>query len=147
MNEKDQAPLTFWRYLLSSQSYWFWLIITLAIATTVIVLTVSEHSYPLVYTRYVLGSIFVLFLPGYTFIKTLFPAKELNTFERIALSMGLSLALVPVIVLLLDYTPWGIGINTVTLSLLASTIIFTMISSIREYQNKLEKQVLQSSTV
>ena len=139
MDKKDQTPLTFWSYLFSSHSYWFWFIIALAIVTTLIVMSVSEYSYPLVYTRYALGSIFVLFLPGYTFIKTLFPAKELDTFERIALSIGLSLALVPIIVLLLDYTPWGIRINTVTLSLLASTMIFTIVSIIREYQTKLEK--------
>ncbi len=139
MDKKDQKPLTFWSYLLSSHSYWFWFIIALAIATTLIVMSVSEYSYPLVYTRYALGSIFVLFLPGYTFIKALFPAKELDTFERIALSIGLSLALVPTIVLLLDYTPWGIRINTVTISLLASTMIFTIVSIIREYQTKLEK--------
>ena len=139
MDKKDQTPLTFWSYLFSSHSYWFWFIIALAIATTLIVMSVSEYTYPLIYTRYALGSIFVLFLPGYTFIKTLFPAKELDTFERIALSIGLSLALVPIIVLLLDYTPWGIRINTVTLSLLASTMIFTIVSIIREYQTKLEK--------
>jgi len=139
MDEKDQKPLTFWNYLLSSHSYWFWFINSLAIATALMVMSISEYSYPLVYTRYTLGSVFVLFLPGYTFIKALFPTKELDTFERIALSIGLSLALVPIILLLLNYTPWGIRINTVTLSLLTSTIIFATVSIIREYQIKLEK--------
>ena len=58
----------------------------------------------MVYARYLLGSLFVLFLPGYTFIKALFPAKQLDSIERTALSIGMSLALVPMIGLLLNYT-------------------------------------------
>lgn len=57
---------------------------------------VGTRVYPLVYARYVLGSIFVLWLPGYTPIKALFLTKEIDNIERIALSIGMSLALVPI---------------------------------------------------
>jgi uncharacterized membrane protein len=51
----------------------------------------------------------VLFFPGYVFITALFPEKkELDNLERLALSLGLSIAIVPLIGLLLNYTPWGI---------------------------------------
>ncbi|MGB4306303.1 MAG: DUF1616 domain-containing protein, partial [Methanosarcina flavescens] len=59
--------------------------------------------------RNVLGLPLVLFLPGYTLIAALFPAKsDLDGIERTALSFGLSIAVVPLIGLGLNYTPFGI---------------------------------------
>jgi len=126
-------PRTVERYLLTTQAAWFWVIIALAIATTTLVFTIPENAIPIVYARYVLGSIFVLWLPGYTFIKALFPAKELDKIERTALSIGMSLALVPIAGLLLNYTPWGIRLTPVTISLLALTIIFATAAVMREF--------------
>jgi hypothetical protein len=133
------TPSTLRSHLLSSHAYWYWVTIILAIATTTIVLTVSENAYPIVYARYTLGSIFVLFLPGYAFIKALFPTKELDNIERTALSIGMSLALVPITGLILNYTPWGIRTTPVTLSLLALTTVFATAAIIREHQTKLRK--------
>jgi uncharacterized membrane protein len=90
----------------------------------------------------VLGSIFVLWLPGYTFIKALFPTKvpiktsseSLDTIERVALSSGMSLALVPIVGLLLNYTPWGIRLTPIVLSLLSLTTIFATVAIIREHE-------------
>ena len=91
---------------------------------------------PYVYIRYVLGSIFVLLLPGYSLIKTLFPTREIDNIERTALSIGMSLALVPLVGLLLNYTPWGIRLTPVTLSLLALTTFLTITGLQREYTEK-----------
>ena len=128
-------------YLLSSQTYWFWITTALVIAAATSVFTIPEDAFPLVYSRYLLGSLFVLFLPGYSFIKALFPRKvpiptrseELDNIERIALSIGMSLALVPITGLLLNYTPWGIRVTPVTLSLLALTLAFAIAAVIREF--------------
>lgn len=60
----------------------------------------------------------VLFLPGYTLIAALFPKKnDLDGIERLALSFGLSIAVVPLIGLGLNYTPWGIRLTPVVISL------------------------------
>jgi uncharacterized membrane protein len=59
--------------------------------------------------RIAISLIFILFFPGYTLVAALFPKKgALDGMERIALSFGLSIALVPLIGLALNYTPWGI---------------------------------------
>jgi uncharacterized membrane protein len=59
--------------------------------------------------RVVLGLPFVLFFPGYTLIAALYPRRDdLDGIERLALSLGLSLAVVPLIGLVLNYLPWGI---------------------------------------
>ena len=131
-------PQSLKTYIRSSEAYWFWMTTSLAIATAITVFTVPENAYPLVYIRYVLGSIFVLWLPGFTLIKALFPSKkEMDTIELAALSIGLSLAIVPIVGLLLNYTPWGIRLTPITLSLLALTIAFATTALIREHQTKI----------
>jgi len=129
-------------YLKTEQTYWYWITIFIAITTTITVFIIPEELHSWVYIRYILGLIFVLWLPGYAFIKALFPKsatsktseKNLDTIERIALSMGMSLALVPIVGLLLNYTPWGIRLTPVVLSLLALTVAFATAALLREYQ-------------
>jgi len=130
------------KYLLTEKAIWYWTTIAVAIATVITVFVIPENAYPIVYIRYVLGSIFVLWLPGYTFIKALFPTKvpiktsseSLDTIERVALSSGMSLALVPIVGLLLNYTPWGIRLAPVTLSLLGLSVTFATVAIIREHE-------------
>jgi len=130
------SPPLIKNYILSTKANWYWTIIAVAIATVTLVFTVPENAYPLIYARYVLGSIFVLFLPGYSLIKALFPTRELDNIERLALSIGMSLALVPIAGLLLNYTPWGIRTTPVTLSLLALTTTLATAAVIREHEAK-----------
>lgn len=59
--------------------------------------------------RIVLGLAFVLLVPGYVLVAALFPSrKDLDWVERAALSVGLSIAVVPLLGLLLNFSPWGI---------------------------------------
>lgn len=140
-------PQNFSTYLKTS-AYWYWITVILSIATTLTVFIIPEDAYPLIYLRYVLGSIFVLWLPGYTFTKALFPtqvpiktsSENLDSVERIALSAGMSLALVPITGLFLNFTPWGIRTTPITLSLLVLTLICATIAVIREHNIKLIKQ-------
>lgn len=68
--------------------------------------------------RVILGLPFVLFFPGYTLIAALFPRfDDLDGIERVALSFGLSIAVVPLIGLALNYTPWGIRLYPILVSL------------------------------
>lgn len=75
---------------------------------------------------------FVLFFPGYVFITALFPnRKELDNLERLALSFGLSIAIVPLIGLGLNYTPWGIRLIPILVSLTIFNIAFSIIAIYR----------------
>ncbi len=129
-------------YLQTEHAYWYWTTLALVMATTVIVLVIPENAYPLAYLRHLLGTIFVLWFPGYSFTKALFPNgiptrksanKSLDPIERIALSTGMSLALVPIVGLILNYTPWGIRLTPLLLSLLALTTIFATASILRNH--------------
>jgi hypothetical protein len=129
-------------YLKTAQASWYWITLALTIATMGVVFTIPADSYPPAYIRQGLGIIFVLWLPGYSLTRILFPKqvlkstsdKDLDTTERVALSIGLSLALASVVVLLLNYTFWGITITTTVLSLSALTLVFATAGIIREYQ-------------
>ena len=128
-------------YVKTQQASWYWLTMAATLVTIVSVFTISENAYPLVIVRYILGAVFILWLPGYTFIKALFPEssspkatnKSLDTIERTALSMGMSLALVPMVGLVLNYTPWGIRLAPITISLTALTLTFAAAALLREY--------------
>jgi len=135
-----QNPTKLSTYLKTTEATWYWLTIILATATALTVFTIPENSYPLTYVRHILGAIFVLYLPGYSLIKALFSEKELDNIERTALSMGMSLALVPITGLILNYTPWGIRTTPITLSILTLTIIFATAAIIREHQTKKQNQ-------
>jgi uncharacterized membrane protein len=82
--------------------------------------------------RIVLGLPLVLFLPGYALIALLFPRKgDLDSIERIALSFGLSIAVVPLIGLALNYTPFGIRLSPVLFCLAVVTIALALGASLR----------------
>jgi hypothetical protein len=138
------VPPEFSVYLVTGQALWYWITVATAAVTVLTVFAIPEDFYPWVYIRYVLGTIFVLWLPGYTFIKALFPThlpiltsrEDLDTIERIALSVGMSLALVPIVGLLLNYTPWGIRLTPIVLSLLALTLVLATVALVREKQAK-----------
>jgi len=103
---------------------------TLALATLVFTLTPLAN----LPVRIPLGLVMVLFVPGYMLIAALFPKKEdLDGIERIALSFGLSIAIVPLIGLGLNYTPWGIRLTPVVISL----AIFTVTMAVAAYMRRM----------
>ncbi len=128
-----ESSFTLMEYTLSAKARWYWSVVALSVATVILVFTVPENAYPIVYARHLLGSIFVLCLPGFSLIKALFPTKKMDNVERIALSVGMSLTLVSIVGLLLNYTPWGIRVTSITLSLLALTATFSAAAIIREH--------------
>ncbi len=71
----------------------------------------------------VLAILVVLFVPGYVLVAALFPRNtEIDWIERIALSFGLSIAVVPLLGLLLNFTPWGIRFAPIVATILVFTV-------------------------
>jgi hypothetical protein len=145
LSRTREPPHGFGDYLKTSDALWYWIMLILTLAAVTVVFIIPEDAVSIVYIRYVLGTIFVLCLPGYAFIRALFPVqlpiktseKSLDTVERAALSIGLGIALVPLVGLLLNYTPWGIRLAPITLSLSAMTLAFSTVGIVREYQAKM----------
>jgi len=77
----------------------------------------------------------LLFFPGYLILSAVFPQKgTLKGIERIALSFGISIAVVSIIGLCLNYTPWGIGLYPAVISLFVFNIAMTTISLYRNWK-------------
>jgi len=81
--------------------------------------------------RTVLSIPMVLFIPGYVLIAALFPEKDdLAGIERLALSFGLSIAVVPLLGMVLNFTI-GIRLVTILITLCLYTVALLVIAAYR----------------
>jgi len=100
-----------------------------------ILLIIIITFFPSDVLRIILGLPFVLFFPGYTLIAALFPRRNaLDSIERVALSFGLSIAVVPLIGLILNYTPWGIKLEPILVSLTIFIVVTSLIAWYRRHR-------------
>ncbi|MBF4475779.1 DUF1616 domain-containing protein [Methanobacterium formicicum] len=104
----------------------------------VVALTILTAAFVLIkplnqtFIRTILGILLVLFIPGYSLIAALFPKwGDLDGIERAALSFGLSIAVTPLIGLALNYTPWGIRLDPILISLTMFTMAMCLIAFLR----------------
>jgi len=96
--------------------------------------------------RIILGLPFLLFIPGYLLSFALFPLRKTNTtidnVERLALSFALSLAIIPIIGLCLNYTPEGLKLQPILISLLVFIIAIGAIALYRWRLTPIKERVI-----
>ncbi len=93
--------------------------------------------------RLALGLVYVLFVPGYALQAALFPRRaDLDGIERLGLSTGLSVAIVPVLALALDHLPWGLRMWPIVLSLALSTLVFALVALVRRWMTPAEDRYM-----
>lgn len=138
-------PKTLVEYALRLEySLWFWTIIVL-VSLTLIIIYITSILPQLIALRYFLGTLYVLYLPGYVLVEALYPEeRDLKPLERLALSIGLSLAIVPLIGLILNYTPWGIRLGPVLVSLAIYTFGISIVALIRKYSIFKTTRIIQA---
>jgi len=119
------------------------------IATSLSIFIPGLNETPL---RVVFGLPFVLFIPGYAFIAALFPeageppsdsddtdedsvttnsSEGIDGIERVALSFGTSIAIVPLIGLILNFTPFGIRLVPIVVAVSGFTLVCIAIGTRR----------------
>jgi hypothetical protein len=126
-------PSGFIGYFASFYGLWFWELAGF-MALLAYSVFLMPQVYPFIYLRIVAGSVLVLYVPGYVLIEALYPkAAELERLERLGLSIGLSLALTPLVGLVLNYTPWGIRLEPVFASLILLTSALGLYAVYRKY--------------
>ena len=82
--------------------------------------------------RVILALPFVLFFPGYALVASLFPQKErFDGIERVALGIGCSLVVVPLIGLVVNVSPWGIRFEPFLFSLFGFILAMIVIATYR----------------
>lgn len=104
--------------------------------------------------RVLFGLPFALFLPGYAITAALFPAvaseetgevrvgqnllpqpqEGITILERGVFSVGLSITVVPLVGLVLNFSPWPIGFGTLLLSVGGLTIGTALVGAVRRWQ-------------
>ncbi len=121
-----------------------WLV-AIATGVTLLAVYVIPDVMPWSMVRVIAGGIFVLFIPGYALVQLLFPKKEMDIVERIALSIGLSLAVVPLVGLLLNYSPWGIRLDPIVASMSALSIVLALASVYRKFL--INKDIIEGNEI
>jgi len=122
---------------LMDENLWFYLVLG-SISATLASIYLLPSIYPFIIIRYLVGSIFVLFLPGFAVVQALYPVEgELNGLERLALSIGLSMAITPLVGLILNYTPWGIRLNPIVVALTVLTAFISLLGTYRRFNRAL----------
>jgi len=134
LKEPSRRTETAWNYLRTiTVSGWFWATMVLAFCA-ILSVTLPPDLFPISIVRWVLGSVLVLYLPGFTLVELLFPErKSLNSLERFALSIGLSLVVVMLIGLMLNFLPWGIRFAPIIASLSLFVLSFAVLAAVRKY--------------
>lgn len=88
-----------------------------------------------------IGLIFILFIPGYVATAALFPENDqIDGIERVALSFGLSIAIVPLIGLALNFTPFGIRLDPIMASISAFILAVSGIAWYRRTRLPLDER-------
>jgi hypothetical protein len=120
-------------FTFSPYSLWFWGALTAVILSMISIYFTSGAA---LYLRYIFGGLLILFLPGYSLVEFLFARKQdmEDNLTRAALSIGLSLAIVPLVGLVLNFTPFGIRLLPVALSLGGISIILLFLSLAKKYR-------------
>lgn len=135
---------SFWKYLASLSSAYFWLTVVVSLATLVAVYVAPDVA-PWSIVRIVAGASFMLFIPGYALIHLLFAAKAMDAIEQIALSIGLSLAVTPLIGLILNYSYWGISLDPMIISLSILSVALAFSGNYRRFSYRREIQASKTN--
>jgi len=84
----------------------------------------------------ILGLHFVLFFVGYVSISALFPRKEeLDSIERLAFSVGLSICITALTGLMLNYISFGIQVYSILFSLSSFILLVLIVAMYRRRTN------------
>ena len=106
--------------------------LVLAVLCSIALVAVDVAASPATPARVALGVPFVLVLPGYVLTAALFPHRtDLDFLERTALSVGLSAAIIPLLGLALNYSPWGIRPHPIVLSVMLFTLLVAAVAAVR----------------
>jgi uncharacterized membrane protein len=105
------------------------LLVSLALLLPVLVIL------PVPLIRLPLGLVVVLLAPGYALAEAVFAHKDdLDGVARLGLSFGLSVAILPILALVLSYLPWGIRLWPMTISLALWIFFVCGVAAFRRWQ-------------
>ncbi|MHA1649179.1 MAG: DUF1616 domain-containing protein [Candidatus Helarchaeota archaeon] len=90
--------------------------------------------------RLLIGLVFIIFLPGYALFTVIWPERKKDDFTWLGLSFGLSLAIVPILGLILNFTPSGLTLESILMSTAIFTLLFLCGAFVRRYYELTKKE-------
>ena len=82
--------------------------------------------------RVVLAVVVLLLLPGYCLLAALYPSdRSMQRAQRVVLSLVSSLAIVPLTMLALNFTPWGLGLGPDTVAVSLVILVLSAVAFVR----------------
>lgn len=134
INVYDQRAGSFLSFLRAwERNLWFYLSIVACFSAALTAYIIPPDS-SFVILRWVLGLFFVTFLPGFVAVQALLPTAQPSGLERLGLSVGVSLVLDMLLGLVLNFTPWGIRLIPILLSLSTVTICLATLALARQFK-------------
>ena len=118
-------------FLNRSEVKWYIIIMLFSIFSTASILIIGDDVETWIYFRQLVSIPFTFFFPGYVLVNNIYSVDELGSVERVALSVTLSLIIVPLIGLLSNYVGLGITKNTQTYLILSFILIMSVIGIYR----------------
>jgi uncharacterized membrane protein len=125
-------------YLKTKDAFWYWVIIGLTLLCAIAVFGFQAIGLKGL-IRFIPGALLVLGLPGYSLTRILFPKKFLRTgnltvddLTFVALAIVLSIVLTSIVGLVLNYTQWGVQLDSLVLSLSILTLFLATVALFQE---------------
>lgn len=82
--------------------------------------------------RILAGLVFLLLLPGFILLAACFPRRDdVETLERLGLSIAISITVTAVAAVALNYSPWGIQTETILVAIGCFSLVFLLIAIYR----------------
>jgi uncharacterized membrane protein len=123
---------------------WLEIVLAFTVITLLAVFLIPSDS-AIVVVRFVLGFVFIVFLPGYCLVNILFLGKNrLDAIESLVLSVALSFGLAGLIGLFLGLSPIGINFLSITVSLGVLVLALSIVAYIRKSSEALPVLQMQS---
>jgi uncharacterized membrane protein len=118
--------------IMASRRSQHFLLISIAAAALSALIMLGDGGAPTGLLRLLLGTLFVLVVPGYCLAAALFPRfDDLDPIERLGLSLGLSVAVTPLLALVLNALPGGLQLCSILLGEYALAAAGAAISLVR----------------
>lgn len=129
-------------YLKTRDAFWYWATVGLTFLCAIAVFGFQSLGLQGL-IRFAPGAVLVVGLPGYSLVRILFPGnftksgktQAIDILTSFALTVVLSIVLVSIVGLVLNYTQWGVQLNSLVLSLSFLTLFLATAAIVRENRN------------
>ena len=130
---EERVPLSFFRNLAKLESnapFWIAIFTSAAVMAAIYIVPMGELG---MIVRRIAGALFLFVIPGYTITNFFIQRNRLSSIERVAVSVGLSLAIVAVIGIMLSYSLIGVTIEAVIAFVASFIVALAFLASYKDY--------------